>query len=117
MSKDYDVQFAFRDDIVDQIDMVDNGQSYVDYDTLEIDAPKNFLKYEDSVIVNISAKSLQDLSIKRRNGLLGMNLRYYVKKKEDKSKKAEKRKTKDKKTSTTKNSSKKEKSTKKRRSK
>ena len=36
------------------------------------------LKYNESVIVNVSAKSLQDLQNRRRNSLLGMNLRYHV---------------------------------------
>ena len=39
------------------------------------------MKYEDSIIVNISALSLQELQNRRRNGLLGMNLRYYVRQK------------------------------------
>ncbi len=53
----------------------------VDYDKIVLDSKDNFLKYEDSVIVNIAAVSLQELYQRRRNGLLGMNLRYYVKQK------------------------------------
>ena len=77
-----DVEFQFRNDIEDQIELIENGKSLVDYDELKLDAADNHLKYEDSVIVNISAQSLQDLSSRRRNGLLGMNLRYYVRKKD-----------------------------------
>lgn len=78
----YEVEFSFRDDIEAQIELVDNGHNYVDYDQLRLDRANNFLEYEDNAaIVNISAKSLQELVIKRRNGLLGMNLRYYVRKK------------------------------------
>lgn len=78
----YSIDIDFRSDINDQIDMIDNAQAYVDHDELLIDKTNNYLEYEDSIIVNVSAKSLQDLSIRRRNGLLGMNLRYFVKKKE-----------------------------------
>lgn len=77
-----DIEFEFRGDLEDQIELIENGKSLVDYDELIIDAKDNFLQYEESVIVNISARSLQDLSSRRRNGLLGMNLRYYIRKKE-----------------------------------
>lgn len=77
-----DIEFEFRSDIEDQIELIENGKSLVDYDELTIDAKGNYLQYEESVIVNISARSLQDLSSRRRNGLLGMNLRYYIRKKE-----------------------------------
>lgn len=79
--KSYDIEFNFRSDIESQIETVDNGKLCVEYDKLELDKPDNFLKYEESVIVNISAVSLQDLQNRRRNGLLGMNLRYYIRQK------------------------------------
>ena len=68
-------------DIESEIEICDNGKLNVEFDKLVIDKKDNYLKYEDSVIVNISAKSLQDLYMRRRNGLLGRNLRYYVKQK------------------------------------
>lgn len=77
----YDVEMAFRADIEAQIESVDNGKLFVDYDKLLLDKKDNVLSYEDSIIVNISAQSLQDLQNRRRNGLLGMNLRYYVRQK------------------------------------
>lgn len=80
--KDYDLEFAFKEDIEDQIELIENGHNFVDYDQLEIDKTDNFLEYDSSIIVNISAKSLQDLAARRRNGLLGMNLRYYIRKKD-----------------------------------
>lgn len=80
--KNYDLEFAFRQDIEDQVELIENGRKFVDYDRLFIDKPDNYLEYEDSIICNISASSLQDLSTRRRNGLLGMNLRYYVRKKD-----------------------------------
>ncbi|MCM1100706.1 MAG: AIPR family protein [Clostridium sp.] len=80
--KNYDLEFVFRQDIEDQIELVENGRKFVDYDRLFIDKPDNYLEYEDSIICNISARSLQDLSARRRNGLLGMNLRYYIRKKD-----------------------------------
>ncbi len=80
--KDYTVELVFREDIEDQIKLIENGHKYVDHDQLEIDCENNCLRYNDSIIVNISAKSLQELFARRRNGLLGMNLRYYVKRKD-----------------------------------
>lgn len=79
--KDYDVELNFAQDIETQIEICDNGKLFVDYDKINIDRKDNYLEYNDSVIVNISALSLQDLQNRRRNGLLGMNLRYYVKQK------------------------------------
>lgn len=76
-----DIVLNYKDDIEAQIDLCDNGKLYVEYDKLMLDAIGNYLKYENSVIVNISAKSLQDLQNRRRNGLLGLNLRYHVKNK------------------------------------
>lgn len=79
--KTYELEMNFRSDIEAQIETVDNGKLCVDYDKLELDSKDNYLRYEDSVIVNISAQSLQSLQNRRRNGLLGMNLRYYVRQK------------------------------------
>jgi len=69
----------YEDEIKTQIDIIDNGKTFVDFDTLRIDDANNFLAYEDSVIVNISAQSLQELSQRRGNALFGMNLRYHIK--------------------------------------
>lgn len=80
--KDYDFEIFYKDDIETQIEICENGKLSVDNDSLKIDDKDNYLQYEDSVIVNISAKSLQELQNRRRNGLLGKNLRYYIKKKE-----------------------------------
>lgn len=77
----YDLEMNFRSDIEAQIELCDNGKLCVDYDKIAIDDKNNYLKYEDSIIVNISALSLQELQNRRRNGLLGMNLRYYVRQK------------------------------------
>ena len=82
--KDYDIEFNFGDDIKAQVDICENSNLFIDDDKIKIDKRDNYLEYEDSVVVNISALSLQDLYNRRRNGLLGMNLRYYtnVRKKE-----------------------------------
>lgn len=78
---DFDCELNYGTDIESEIEMVENGNINIDFDKLHIDKKDNYLKYEDSVIVNISALSLQDLYIRRRNGLLGRNLRYYVRQK------------------------------------
>lgn len=77
----FEFEMDFRADIEAQIENVDNGKLCVDYDKLDLDSKDNFLKYEDSIVVNISAQSLQSLQNRRRNGLLGMNLRYYIRQK------------------------------------
>lgn len=77
----YDFEMNFRSDIESQIELCNSGKVSVDYDKISIDDKNNYLKYENSIIVNISAKSLQELQNRRRNSLLGMNLRYYVKQK------------------------------------
>ena len=76
-----DIVLNYKDDIEAQIEQCDNGKLCVEFDKLIIDAKDNYLKYDDSIIVNISAKSLQDLQNRRRNGLLGLNLRYHIKNK------------------------------------
>ncbi|MDI9215610.1 AIPR family protein [Clostridium tertium] len=77
----YDLEMNFRTEVESQIELCDNGKLFVDYDKLVLDRKDNYLKYENSIIVNISAQSLQELQNRRRNGLLGMNLRYYVRQK------------------------------------
>lgn len=79
--KTHELEMNFRFDIEAQIETVDSGRLCVDYDKLDLDSKDNYLRYEDSVIVNISAQSLQSLQNRRGNGLLGMNLRYYVRQK------------------------------------
>ena len=77
----YDLEMNFRSEIEAQIELCDNGKLCVDYEKIAIDERNNYLRDEDSIIVNISALSLQELQNRRRDGLLGMNLRYYVRQK------------------------------------
>ena len=79
--KQYNIELNLYNEIQTQIETVDSGKLCVDYDQLEIDRPNNCLRYEESIIVNISAMSLQQLQNRRGNSLLGMNLRYYIKNK------------------------------------
>lgn len=79
--KNYDFEMNFKKDIETQIELCDNGKLCVDYDKITIDNKDNYLQYENSVIVNVSALSLQELYQRRRNGLLGLNLRFYVRQK------------------------------------
>lgn len=80
----YQVELLFKSDISGQVQSIDSGKVCVEYDELELDKANNCLKYinpnsqNESVMVNISALSLQTLYQKRQNSLLGMNLRYYV---------------------------------------
>lgn len=76
-----DVEYALGNDIEQQIEFCENQKLCVDNDKLILDRSGNCLEYNGSIIVNVSALSLQDLQNRRRNGLLGMNLRYFVKQK------------------------------------
>jgi hypothetical protein len=78
-SKFDDISLNFADDIKSEIEICESGQLFVPKDKLILDRADNFLEYDESVIVNVSAKSLQDLQNRRRNTLLGMNLRYHIK--------------------------------------
>ena len=75
---DFEIELNYLDDIQAQIDLIENSKSVVEEDQLTLDQSNNMLKYDNSIIVNISAKSLQDLYSRRRNGLLGMNLRFHI---------------------------------------
>lgn len=77
----YTTEIKFYNDIADRIDLCDSVEQFVDNDFLILDEKENYLKYKDSIVVNISAKSLRELHSKHRNSLLGMNLRYYVRQK------------------------------------
>lgn len=78
---DIDIDIYFKKDIENQIELCENGKLFIEDDNLIIDEENNYLKYKNSAIVNISAKSLQDLYYRKGNNLLGMNLRYYVRQK------------------------------------
>lgn len=78
---EYSCEINCGADIESEIEICENGNLSVDFDKLRLDKKDNYLEYEDSVIVNVSAQSLQDLYTRRRNGLLGRNLRYYVRQK------------------------------------
>ena len=59
----FDLEVNFMSDIEAQIDLCDNGKLCVDYDKIQLDSKDNYLEYEDSVIVNISALYLLISSI------------------------------------------------------
>lgn len=73
------IEIKYATDIVDRIDCIDNAKECVERGELHIDDSNNHLRYNDAIIVNISAQSLWKLYKTNQNGLLGMNLRYYVK--------------------------------------
>lgn len=74
----HNIEIYYASEIVEQIDCIDNAKICVESGELTIDNPNNKLVYEDSIIVNISARSLWKLYKTNQNGLLGMNLRYYI---------------------------------------
>lgn len=78
----YTTELKFYNDIEDRIDLCDSVEQFVEKDFLTLDQENNYLKYKDSIVVNISAESLRELYLKHKNNLLGMNLRYYVRQKD-----------------------------------
>lgn len=73
---------SFGDELVFEILEIENPKEYVDHATLVIDKPNNYARYgsEDSLIVNLSAKSLKQIYVMYGyRGLFAQNLRYYVK--------------------------------------
>jgi hypothetical protein len=77
----YQVEMVFADDVVNQIEMINTAKPFIEEGKLVLDEANNYLSYQDSIIVNISAKSLQSLQNKYGNSILSMNLRYFVKQK------------------------------------
>ena len=72
----------FGVDIEYEILEIENPKEYVDEAAVELDAADNFVHFgtEDSLIVNISARSLKNLYERYGyRGLFAQNLRYYVK--------------------------------------
>lgn len=79
--ENYSVELNFKNDIEQQIQLCENDSSYVESGKLKLDKVNNYLEYEDSVIVNVSALDLQKLQNIKGNALLGKNLRYFVRNK------------------------------------
>lgn len=77
----YELRVFFGADIEEEIREAESRRPYVEKGSLKIDEKDNVLYYgENSVIVNISAKSLKTLYATHLNNLLSMNLRYFTKK-------------------------------------
>lgn len=82
MNLNFQVELIFCRDFLDHISLVESGNKSVPSDKIEIDKVDNYLQYEDSIIVNMSSKSLIRLyELYYSRGLLAQNLRYYVKSK------------------------------------
>ncbi len=74
---------CFGHQIIDSIASNKEPFDCVREGTLEVDKEENKMAYgQDSIVVNVSAKSLKELWKKEgKRGLLAMNLRYYIKSK------------------------------------
>ena len=76
----YHISFGL--DIEYEIMEIENPKEYVDEAVIQLDAPNNYMRFgaEESLIVNISARSLKNLYEQYGyRGLFAQNLRYYVK--------------------------------------
>ena len=81
MLEEKGISVFFGDDIKQYISGEIDKTGRVASGSILIDRPDNILSYQESCIVNISAKSLKNLYATYRRALLGLNLRYYVKNK------------------------------------
>ena len=75
----FHIRFISHDDILRQVVACETSADTVPEYTLSIDKPDNKLRYDDSIVVNISAQSLQKLYKLHGNRVLGRNLRYHIK--------------------------------------
>ena len=75
---DFDVEFVFGKDIVKQIEFCNKDKQTIDFETLIIEGADNYLSYQDSVVLNLSAKSLKEAYAKYEKNILGLNLRYHL---------------------------------------
>lgn len=79
-TENYSIDIFFGRDIIEQVVLIDTGKFSVPKAKMKIDKVDNFLSYGDSIIVNASAQSINELFKKYHNkGLLASNLRYYIK--------------------------------------
>lgn len=82
VAKDVICKITFGQDIEQAVLEIESPKEYVDHGFLLLDKPDNYLKFgpENSIIINISAKSLKSIYEQYYNqGLFAQNLRYYVK--------------------------------------
>lgn len=74
------VEIKFGDDIIREAAGYGQDDAFVKKGELKLFGKKGSLEYDNSVVVNISAKSLANLAAKGKS-VLGLNLRYHVAKK------------------------------------
>ena len=84
--KNIDINLIFEDDVVGFIKEREGSKICINSDTLLIDKNDNYLEYKnnnvminDSIVCNVSAKSINRLWSTYSNNLLGLNLRFHVK--------------------------------------
>lgn len=75
----YHIRLLTYEDILRRVVSATTASETVAKDTLKTDAAGNALKYQDSVVVNISAQSLQRVYKIHQTKVLGRNLRYHIK--------------------------------------
>ena len=74
------IDLIFGDRLLDGAESWNEEKPFVDHDVFGWYLKDGFLKYQDdSVMLNIRASSLRDVFSKRRKAVLGLNLRYHVK--------------------------------------
>ena len=75
----FNIRFLCHDDILRQVISCIAASDTVDEYTLAVDEPGNVLRHDGSIIVNVSAQSLRQLYMAKRERVLGRNLRYHIK--------------------------------------
>ena len=78
-----EVSILFAEDIADEISVAESAAQIVKKGKIRIDDKDNYLLYDNdnynAAIVNVSARSINDLYAEHGKTLLARNLRYYIK--------------------------------------
>lgn len=75
----FQIRFLSYEEIQRQVISCETATITIPEYVLKIDAPKNALHYGKSVVVNVSAHSIQKLYQAKQEKVLGLNLRYHIK--------------------------------------
>ena len=73
------ISIIYGDRLLEQAESWNDEKALVDYDKFKWYRKDGVLKYQNSVMVNIRASSLREVYSRRQKEVLGLNLRYHIK--------------------------------------
>jgi len=73
------ISLIYGDQLLDQAEGWNEEKALVDHDVFQWYKKNGILKYQNSVMVNLRASSLREVYRRRQKEVLGLNLRYHVK--------------------------------------